>query len=66
MSTPLNIAILPHDITYADVQANLDEVERRLTNLPSATDILALPELFTTGYVKKLSLIHISEPTRPY
>lgn len=59
MSTPLNVTILPHDIIYADVQANLDEVERRLTNLPSATDILALPELFTAGYVKKREKLNL-------
>lgn len=47
----LNVALLPLPIRLADKCANLDAVEESLSRLPSGTDVLVLPELFTTGYI---------------
>lgn len=49
-STPLRIAILPLDIQQGDKEANLKAVEAAFLNLPDRTDVVVLPELFSTGY----------------
>ena len=38
----------------------------KLTGLPKATVSRLTTTLVTLGYLQPLSLIHISEPTRPY
>lgn len=45
------VAMLPLDIAPADKQANFNAVERALTTLPAGTDLVVLPELFSTGFV---------------
>lgn len=47
----LRVAVLPLDIAPADKEANLRAVEAALETLPPGTDIVVLPELFTTGYI---------------
>lgn len=47
----LRVAVLPMDIALEDKEANFNAVERALDSLPEGTDIVVLPELFTTGYV---------------
>lgn len=47
----LRVAALPLDIAQGDKQANLDAVERAMTRLPEGTDVVVLPELFSTGYI---------------
>ena len=43
--------MLPLDIIQADPVANLIEIKKNITNLDSDTDLLALPELFSTGFI---------------
>lgn len=50
-NSPLTIAALPLNITWADPDANLTAVESAARNLRPETDILVLPELFSTGFV---------------
>lgn len=47
----LRVAALPLDIVNGDKEANLKAVEEALQTLPQGTDIVVLPELFSTGYV---------------
>lgn len=44
------IAALPLDTKWGDKEANLKAVEESLKYLPAGTDLLVLPELFSTGY----------------
>ena len=46
----LRVAALPLDIKWADREANFKILEEALTQLPERTDVLVLPELFSTGY----------------
>ncbi len=49
--TELKIALLPIDTTWADVEENLYVTEQVLKTLPADTDVVVLPELFTTGFI---------------
>ena len=63
-STELNIALLPLDIVEMDVAANLSAVERRIELLPEQTDLVVLPEMFSTGFTTDPSiLVRIAENT---
>ena len=46
----LNVATLPLPILWGDKEANMKAVEAALGRLREGTDLLVLPELFTTGY----------------
>lgn len=47
----MNVAILPLDIIEAKPKKNLKNVENLVMHLHHDTDILVLPELFSTGFV---------------
>ena len=46
----LNVAMLSLDIFQNDPHHNLSEVERLLADIPDTTDLVVLPELFSTGF----------------
>lgn len=46
----LRVASLPLDIQWAEKEANLEAVRNAMMSLPEGTDIVVLPELFSTGY----------------
>ncbi len=46
----LRVATLPVSIVPDDKEANFAAVEKALAKLPEGTDIVVLPELFSTGY----------------
>ena len=46
----LNVALLPLEITWCDKAANIKAVEDALQHLHPATDLLILPETFSTGF----------------
>lgn len=50
MNSNLRIALLPLPIEPGDKEANLSAVESALATLPAGTDIVVLPELFSTGF----------------
>lgn len=52
MNSAIRIAVLPLDISLGDCEKNLLTVAANLHNLPPDTDLLVLPELFTSGFVK--------------
>ncbi len=46
----LRVSALPLDIVLGDKDANFKKVENSLGMLPQGTDIVVLPELFSTGF----------------
>lgn len=46
-----NIVALEDDIVWGDKLANLSRLEQNLQALPSNTDLVVLPELFSTGFL---------------
>lgn len=50
MNSKLRVAALPLAIEWADKDANIAAVEKALEKLPAGTDVIVLPELFSTGY----------------
>ena len=57
MSNLLKIAALPHPIVFAEPESNLIDIAQSLEHIPENTDIIVLPEMFTTGYVKDKELV---------
>lgn len=51
MSNLLKVSAIPHSIIQADKHENTISVAARLREVEPDTDIVVLPELFTTGYV---------------
>lgn len=47
----LKIALIESDIKWGDKYANLEQLGRDIHDVSSSTDIIVLPELFTTGFV---------------
>lgn len=54
----LKITILPLDIAWADKAENLFSTERMLTRIDKDTDIVVLPELFSTGFISSPEQLH--------
>lgn len=52
MSNKLKIALLPYDIVAADKEENLVSVATALNKVSRDTDLVILPETFTTGFIK--------------
>lgn len=50
-SDRLRVAALPLNIAWADKAANLAAVEAAFERLPESTDVVVLPELFSTGFI---------------
>ncbi len=47
----LRIALVESNIKWGDKTANILQLEEDLTKIPQGTDIVVLPELFTTGFI---------------
>lgn len=54
----LKIAIISHDITWADKEENIITVADLLNRIDSDTDLVVLPELFSTGTINDINLLH--------
>ncbi len=50
-NNPLTLCALPLNIVQASRAENLDAVRQALESLPQSADIVALPELFSTGFI---------------
>ncbi len=46
----LKITLLQSDLVWEDISANLKAFTKKLNNLKDATDVVVLPEMFTTGF----------------
>ena len=51
ISRNLRVTLIEDDITWGDREANIKQLERNLRNMPDDTDLVILPELFTTGFM---------------
>lgn len=61
--TDLKVALLPHDIVAYDIKANLDIVGSRISDLEPDTDLVVLPEMFSTGFTPLPEVLcRIAEP----
>lgn len=59
----LKIAIIPHDIVWGDKEENLLSIAELLHKVERDTDLVILPELFTTGVISDSSMINdLAEP----
>ncbi len=56
-TTDLNVAILPLDIKQNDVDSNLCAVETAIAGLKPNTDMIVLPEMFSTGFTTDKKVI---------
>lgn len=51
-SRNLKIALFPLDIIPGDINANLSMLKCRIDNLEAETDLVVVPEMFSTGYIR--------------
>lgn len=50
-TSDLNVALLPLNIVWGDKEKNLSALEEHLNQLHPQTDLLVLPEMFSTGFL---------------
>lgn len=50
-SRNLNIVLIEDQIEWGDKEANLMRLKQQMENIPLGTDLVILPELFTTGFM---------------
>ncbi len=50
-SRNLRVSLIEDAIISDDKQANIAQLKRNMQNVPEGTDLVVLPELFTTGFV---------------
>lgn len=50
MTTDLHVALLPMHITWGDKEKNFETLRQEMANLHPMTDLLILPEMFSTGF----------------
>jgi len=51
LSRNLRVTLIEDDIVWGDRNANMQQLERNMRNMPDDTDLVILPELFTTGFM---------------
>jgi len=51
ISRNLRVALIEDDVVWADKYANLEQLGRNIKNVSDETDLVVLPELFTTGFI---------------
>ena len=57
MSNPLSIATIQFDVKWEDKQSNFRYVEQQLLLIDKATQLVILPEMFSTGFSMNPSLL---------
>ena len=50
-SRNFRVSLIEDNIAWGDKHANLAQLKRNMQNVPEDTDLVVLPELFTTGFV---------------
>jgi len=51
----LNVALIQYDIIWEDSNGNRNRLENILNEIPAVTDIVVLPEMFSTGFSMDVS-----------
>ncbi len=47
----LRVTLIEHNVTWGDRAANMDCLDSYMANLPDGTDVVVLPEMFSTGLI---------------
>ena len=50
MTNNLKISCIQSDLIWENIDQNLNEFKDKLNQIPNKTDIVVLPEMFTTGF----------------
>jgi omega-amidase len=50
MKEKISVSLLQPDLVWEDIPANLEMLERMMTGVPGGTDLILLPETFSTGF----------------
>lgn len=58
----LKISIIQSDLYWENIEANLANFEEKIWAIPDQTDLIILPEMFSTGFT--MNVVKLSEP--PY
>lgn len=61
ISRYLRVALIEDNVAWGDKYANLEQLGRNIKNVSDETDIVILPELFTTGFVVDESARELAE-----
>ena len=61
ISRNLRVALIEDNVIWADKYANLEQLSRNIKNVSDGTDLIVLPELFTTGFVVDESAQELAE-----
>lgn len=59
----MRISIIQHDIRWEDIRYNLDKLETLVTPLSGKSDLIILPEMFTTGFSMNGKLLAEKSPS---
>ena len=57
MKTELNVALIQTDLVWEQSQANRKQIETYFEQLASNTDVVFLPEMFSTGFTMRPELV---------
>lgn len=50
MKKKLKVSLVQADLFWEDIDANLEQMDRMMEQVPEGTDLVALPETFSTGF----------------
>ncbi len=53
----MKVAVIPYDMAWGDISENLVSVAELLRHVEEDTDLVVLPEMFTTGFITDPSLL---------
>jgi len=56
MKDLLNVSLVQADLVWEDIDANLHRIENMLEDVPDDTDLVVLPETFSTGFTMQSEL----------
>lgn len=65
METNLTTALIPLEISWGDKRTNLDRATKAIASLPDATDLVVLPETFSTGFPVGMSREEVAALAEP-
>ena len=51
LSRNLKVTLIEDNIAWADKETNMAQLRRNMQNMPDDTDLVILPELFSTGFI---------------
>ncbi len=57
MKKQIHVVLVQADLVWEEVDANLELMDRMLEELPAGTDLVALPETFSTGFTMLSDLL---------